>query len=93
MSTIRFATIDGRRVELTDDQLTWETRCDACGEFVAAADRLDVDYRLLIGGVPGAQEFVNLHGRPECVTRLDWPGIIQAHLLRMLSHVSADRPV
>ena len=78
MSTVRFAEIEGRRVELADDQLTWETRCDACGEFIAASDTVSVDYRLIIARVPATQSMIDLHAG--CVPRLDWPGIIQAHL-------------
>ena len=34
MSTIRFAEIDGRRVDITHLQTEYENRCDHCGKFL-----------------------------------------------------------
>lgn len=81
MSTVRFAELESGRVELHDAQLTWETRCDACGEFVEASECVSVDYRLIVGRIPATQNMIDLHRA--CVPRLDWPGIIAAHLERI----------
>lgn len=81
MSTVRFVELEGGQVEISDAQLTWKTRCDACGEFVAASEMVSVDYRLIVGRVPATQNMIDLHRA--CVPRLDWPGIIAAHLERV----------
>lgn len=35
MATVRFVEIDGRRHELAQDAVQYETRCDGCGEFIS----------------------------------------------------------
>jgi hypothetical protein len=74
VSRVLFAEVDGRRAEIDRAALSEESRCDACGEFIADNRAIQVHTRIYYQGREARLGIVDLH--PMCVTRLDWPGII-----------------